>query len=204
MPHHVRMQEWSPYREGVVVDRPTPKGSDTSYVNIGLKKEALIDHRLQTGVRVTVKLDETTKNAKVIKGKAVTPSEPRKQLGVYWGYQVRVAKDLESIWSECPFPEGYDFCLGTSQNGVNVIADREWRLPDFKHMLVVFGGLGGLEEAAEADASVPVGPEDVGTLFDEYVNVCPNQGSRTIRTEEAILVAMSAIQFQVGCVQRDN
>ena len=48
---------------------------------------------------------------------------------------------------------------------------------------MVFGGLGGLEEAVETDTSVPVGPDDVGNLFDSYVNVCPQQGSRTIRTE---------------------
>ena len=46
-----------------------------------------------------------------------------------------------------------------------------------------FGGLGGIEEAIESDNSVPVGPEDAHTLFDAYLNVCPQQGSRTIRTE---------------------
>ena len=78
--------------------------------------------------------------------------------------------------------------------------------------------MGGLEEAVESDSSVPVGPEDVHTLFDAYLNVCPQQGSRTIRTEviriqlaedvddcaqEAVLVAMSCLQFQVQTVQGD-
>jgi len=30
-------------------------------------------------------------------------------------------------------------------------------------------------------------------LFDEYVNTCANQGSRTIRTEEAILISLSSL-----------
>ena len=28
------------------------------------------------------------------------------------------------------------------------------------------------------------------TLFDRYLNVCPDQGSRTIRTEEAVLLCL--------------
>ena len=31
-------------------------------------------------------------------------------------------------------------------------------------------------------------------LFDHYLNLCPNQGSRTIRTEEALLVGLSALK----------
>jgi len=197
MPHHVRFQEWSDYREGVVVARPAPKGSNACYVNVGLKKEALVHPDLQVGVRVTVRLDKKTQNNKVLRGVAVAPSEPRDK-GTYWGYQVRVAADLASVWSECPFEEGYDYSLGTSQNGHDVIADREWALPAIKHMMIVFGGLGGLEEVVESDHSLPVSPDQVSTLFDSYVNVCPEQGSRTIRTEEAILVCMASIQYQVN------
>ena len=36
-PHHVRQDEWSEYREGIVLDRPVKSGSG-SYVNAGLKK----------------------------------------------------------------------------------------------------------------------------------------------------------------------
>ena len=133
-------------------------------------------------------------------------------------YQVRVAPDLASVWSECPFEgdrgwpalvrcpplcscshliivclsftnksheqstemgaaaEGYDYSLGTSQNGHDVIADRKWTLPPVKyvdedqflqlsiwcrHMMIVFGGLGGLEEVVETDHSLPVEPDQV-------------------------------------------
>ncbi len=31
-------------------------------------------------------------------------------------------------------------------------------------------------------------------LFDLYLNLCPGQGSRTIRTEEALLVGLAALQ----------
>jgi predicted SPOUT superfamily RNA methylase MTH1 len=42
-PHHVRADEWSAYREGVVVNRPASQparnGDNGSYVYIGTKKE---------------------------------------------------------------------------------------------------------------------------------------------------------------------
>lgn len=31
-------------------------------------------------------------------------------------------------------------------------------------------------------------------LFDHYINTCPEQGSRTIRTEEALLISLAAFQ----------
>ena len=38
---------------------------------------------------------------------------------------------------------------------------------------------------------------DPAELFDIYVNVCPNQGSRTIRTEEAVLVTMASLRSKI-------
>ena len=51
----------------------------------------------------------------------------------------------------------------------------------YRHLLVVFGGLKGLEYSLECDESLRVG--DVSLLFHHYLNTCPGQGSRTIRTE---------------------
>jgi len=58
--HHVRIHDDSPYREGVVLKKPV-KGDKGSFVNVGLGKEVLIDKQLKPGVRVTVKMDASTK-----------------------------------------------------------------------------------------------------------------------------------------------
>lgn len=50
-----------------------------------------------------------------------------------------------------------------------------------RHLLVVFGGLQGLEASVDADQNLDV--TDPSVLFDLYLNTCPGQGSRTIRTE---------------------
>jgi len=201
MPHHLREDEWSRFREGVVLNRPTAAGEEASWVNVGLKKDVKIDAALQAGVRVTVEIDEATKDSKAMIGSAVPPSAPRQKAGTYWGYQVRHAANLAAVWDESPFEGGYDYSVGTSQHGHDIVSDAEWRMPDFRHMLVVFGGLGGMEEVVESDESLGVQPDEVGNLFDSYVNVCPTQGSRTIRTEEAVLVAMSTLQSHVKRIQ---
>jgi methyltransferase len=87
---------------------------------------------------------------------------------------------------------GYDLTVGTSERGT-VQPAHELRLPrGFRHLLVAFGGPSGLEECTACDRNA--GGADPSTLFDLYVNTCPRQGSRTIRTEEAMLISMAYLQ----------
>lgn len=73
----------------------------------------------------------------------------------------------------------------------------ELESPPFKNMLIMFGGLQGLEAALESDESLAV--DEPQLLFDHYINVLPNQGSRTIRTEEAILISLAAFHGKLKC-----
>jgi methyltransferase len=86
-PHHKRYSEWFPYREGVVINRPSGKGKG-SWVNIGINKDCMIDMCLQEGTRVTVKLDQTefSDKLKYYSGSVVSQDEPSLKLGEYWGY----------------------------------------------------------------------------------------------------------------------
>jgi hypothetical protein len=61
-----------------------------------------------------------------------------------------------------------------------------------RHMIVVFGGVAGLEDVVGNDPDLRT--KDTQSLFDMYLNVCPDQGSNTIRTEEAMLVTLSALR----------
>jgi hypothetical protein len=63
----------------------------------------------------------------------------------------------------------------------------------------------GKEEGMEVDEEhqgeeETVDPRD---LFDHYVNVCPQQGSRTIRTEEALFISLAAIVPKINAVFQD-
>ncbi len=56
-PHHVRMTEWSAYREGAVLPRPIKAGKG-SWANIGLTRDCQLDREVAANVRVTVRVDE--------------------------------------------------------------------------------------------------------------------------------------------------
>ncbi|XP_039956818.1 putative methyltransferase C9orf114 [Bactrocera neohumeralis] len=188
-PHHLRQQNVFLYREGIISDKKAKDGH--SYVNVGLLNDVLVNKAIEPGVRVTVKLDNVKDNNKKLRGKIVSPEEPRRETGIYWGYSVRIAHSLAEIFTRGPFAGGYDLTIGTSDRGTNVheVPNRSYK---FNHLLIVFGGLKGLEEALANDEKLNV--DDPALLFDHYVNVLPRQGSRTIRTEEALLIALAALQ----------
>lgn len=58
-PHHMKVDDDMPYREGVVLDRPVKKGCG-SFANVGMRKEVRIDRSIKPGVRVTVKMGDTS------------------------------------------------------------------------------------------------------------------------------------------------
>ncbi|XP_074067106.1 putative methyltransferase C9orf114 homolog [Macrotis lagotis] len=192
-PHHVRQEEVLEYREGVVLDRPTRPGRG-SFVNCGMRKEVQIDKNLEPGLRVTVRLDQQQiPESKSLKGRVVSSQEPRTHTGLYWGYSVRLASCLSAVFAESPFKDGYDLTVGTSERGESLTSIQ---LPKFNHAIVVFGGLQGLEASVEADPNLEV--TDPSVLFDFYLNTCPGQGSRTIRTEEAILISLATLRPHIS------
>lgn len=160
-----------------------------SLVNVGLLKDVQVDKLLEAGIRCTVRMLPQEAGSKKFKGVIVSPSIPRRETGVYWGYTVRIANSLSQVFSQCPYKDGYDLTLGTSDKGTSV---DEFECPTFKHSLVMFGGLQGLEAAIENDTLINV--DDPKLLFDCYLNTLPQQGSKTIRTEEAILVSLAALR----------
>ncbi|CAG8642766.1 4237_t:CDS:2, partial [Paraglomus occultum] len=180
-PHHVRQEEKSPFREGVVIEKKLPNG-DGALVNAGLKKYVQIQRKVKPGVRVTLDMKDYTTQAKYYQALAVSPKTPREVAGLYWGYDIRMADSISKVFTHCPYPGGYDVTIGTSERGRS-IDDVLSGIPEFNHLLVVFGGLGGLEVAIDADDDLKCSAEDADALFDFWVNTCPNQGSRTIRTE---------------------
>ena len=72
--------------------------------------------------------------------------------------------------------------------------DGSLTLPECERSLVVFGGVAGIEECVDADESMKISGSKCHQLFDRWVNVCPHQGSRTIRTEEAVLIGLSRLR----------
>lgn len=200
-PHHMRSheKECDGFREGVSTDKPPgtrPGGKGTgSFVDVGLKHHVLIDRILKPNMRVTVKLDSYSKKKerRFLEGSAVPPSAPREEAGLYWGYTTRYASDFNSIFTQSPFEGGYDHKIGTSERGDASIDDPSYAIPPFSHLLVVLGGLDGIEACVEEDSTLKLSASEAGSLFDVWLNTCPNQGSRTIRTEEAVTITLARL-----------
>jgi len=191
-----------------------------SLVDCGIRgKHILIDRVLPQGIRCTVQigLKEYTKpGKKILEGKVVSPSAPRLHDGTYWGYTIRMANSIQAIFNEAPYKNGYDYKIGTSERGTisvdeanfhekamqtlkglsspstNTVTKEKGAL--FEHAIIVFGGVAGIEECVDADESITLAGNDSKTLFDMWVNVCQYQGSRTIRTEEAVFIGLSRLR----------
>ena len=213
LPHHLRAEEWCQYREGVTIS-PQPSGSGTCVVEAGLRMPVTVNNEIPPSTRVTLKLNSDAERAakdtkaRVINAEAVNPDEPREEGGYYWGYNVRKATSLSAVFEECMYDDGYDVTIGTSERGVPLesLYDTSHDASEgqsvnrplvghFKHLLIVFGGVSGLEIAAKNDRELQkLGVKEARDVFDHWVNVCPGQGSRTIRTEEAIWIGLMGLR----------
>ena len=225
MPHHLRVEEWCRYREGITIDsaqagehtndqrtdqikKRKRMGCDASgsqsktLVNVGFPNPVSLPSSISANTRVTVEFSDVVPGSHEVPLKAVpvAPSEPREKAGYYWGYNVRPAASLSTVLTECPFDGGYDLTFGTSERGVPIETFQNPSpdappIPLFKHMLVVFGGLAGLEGAVTADDELQkMGVDGPQSLFDYWVDLCPGQGSRTIRTEEAVWIGLMGLR----------
>lgn len=154
--------------------------------------------------RVTVKL--SSRAHPELGAEAVDPAAPREATGYYWGFNVRRCESISAVITECPFNGGYDLCIGTSERGASISELFESKdkngasstaFPQYQHLLLVFGGVAGIEAAISADPELlgkGLTPETSSDLFDYWVNLLPNQGSRTIRTEEAVWLGLMGLR----------
>lgn len=203
LPHHLRTDEWCPYREGITVSDDS-SNTLTSYVEAGLRIPVTIDTEIPVSTRVTLKFAPNAEAASrdryqtEILAEAVGPEEPREESGYYWGYSVRKASNLSSVFTECTYEGGYDTTIGTSERGLpleSLYAEPETKRPKFKHLLIVFGGVAGLEVAVKNDADLQkLSVVEAKDVFDKWIDVCPGQGSRTIRTEEAVWIGLMGLR----------
>lgn len=216
LPHHLRAEEWCPYREGVTLSSEA-SGSGTSLVEAGLRIPVTVDAEIAPSTRVTLKFKSAEESAQItktkeIKAEAVNPDEPREEGGYYWGYNVRRAASLSAVFEECAYDGGYDVTIGTSERGMPLESlystpdgEQEGQAGDgplvghFNHLLIVFGGVSGLEVAVKNDPELQkLGVNEAKVVFDWWVNVCPGQGSRTIRTEEAVWISLMGLRRLVA------
>ncbi|MEM2906575.1 MAG: RNA methyltransferase [Candidatus Odinarchaeota archaeon] len=185
-PHHMRFVKSSEIqqeciRQGVVVR----KNNSRSYVHAGLDKLIPIydaNIRLKEKVNIKILRDEGGELYGVIVG------EPE----YYWGYKTVIFNEPLPTVLEKLAPE---IVLGTSKYGENInniISNLKHALENKKTIAIAFGSpKKGLFEIIEDKKLVK-------ELFDYMINFIPGQGTRTVRTEEAVYASLSIINLIIG------
>ncbi|KAK0730078.1 putative RNA methyltransferase [Lasiosphaeris hirsuta] len=193
MPHHPHKDEWLPYREGMTLEGQA-KGGKGTLVDIGMPNTVTISESIPPRTRVTLKMPDDGTSAP----EPVHPAAPRTEAGYFWGFSVRKAITLSNVFTQSPYEEGYDISIGTSERGIPLSkAFPDHKETNFTHLLIVFGGPRGLEYAAMNDpelAELGIAGARTRELFDNWVNILPNQGSRTIRTDEAMMIGLTGLR----------
>jgi hypothetical protein len=184
-PHHPtenkeRQLRIGEHREGVV----TSSDEKGFYIDIGVERPILVpDVKLETNSRVTVRIKEKGKR---LTGELADPEE----LEVYWGYRVEVSKHPLGRLLRDP---RYSLVIATSRRGVPImnVADEildRWRKS--RQVLVAFGSpTRGLQEILEQEG---IKLERAAHFI---INTVPNQGVKTVRTEEALYTTLAILNI---------
>ncbi|MFQ5836863.1 MAG: putative RNA uridine N3 methyltransferase [Candidatus Bathyarchaeia archaeon] len=171
------------YREGAILSL----SEAGSLVDIGVERPILVpDAELPPNTRVTVRVTKLGKRPR-----AALAS--RDEIKAYWGYRVTV--------SDVPFGQlvksrFFDLVIATSRHGTPLmkVADelvRRWKKSH--KILVAFGApTQGLYEILSRE----------NLKLDEVahftVNTIPNQGTETVRTEEALYASLAVLNPIIG------
>lgn len=168
------------YREGVAVS--LTKGA--SLVDIGVERPVLVPHtQLPLNTRVTVRIAKPGKHPKAI----LTSHGDIKK---YWGYRVTV--------SGVPFgrmlkKRAFDLVVATSRQGTpfaEVMKDLRKRWRKSRKILVAFGApTEGLYQILEREHL------KLDKVADYTINTISNQGTETVRTEEAIYASLALLNL---------
>ncbi len=184
-PHHTPEEKLSEikigdFREGVVLG-----GSDFSYnVDVGLNVPMKVRGKPPTkGSRI---ITEVMQVEPELSGRSVK----KKDVPEYWGYDLRGSKGRLSDLAHSP---EWDLTIATSRIGEDIISvkDRlESDLSKAEKTLIVFGsykeGVGEMirKEGRRAEE-----------IFDYILNTVPNQGTATVRTEEAVMSTLAILNI---------
>jgi predicted SPOUT superfamily RNA methylase MTH1 len=171
------------YREGVTVSR-TKEGM---LVDIGVEQSALMrETNWALDKRLTLQVVKAGERVEV---QAVNKDE----VPGYWGYMVTVENHSFGRLVE----DGkFDLTIATSKLGakfVDVVGEmaEKWKKTDCT--LVAFGApTRGLHEIVGDEGA------DLNEIADFVVNMVPEQGTETVRTEEALLASLAILNVQFG------
>ena len=195
-PHHPDAEkiEIGDIRVGVVV-RVHENGS---WADIGSKRSAFLNVSMQKGERVNVRI---TSN-KPLKAVPVDDDE----IAGYWGYSVARAGSLSGALTLTPTPAptptpAHILRIATSRYGESIDADLLRKIgaeSGSEDVLVAFGAPHkGISEIMDEEKREGKGKREKSFIaeFDYTLNVLPDQGTATVRLEEAVVATLAILNL---------
>ena len=175
--HQMKRLKVGEYREGTVLS----ERNEDMLVDIGVEQPAVVrDKHFTLGKRITVKIADADRQIKA-------ELANREEIPEYWGYSIAAKRSFGEMVKQ----KDFDCIIATSKHGrafrdvVDVIAEK-WR--PAHRSLVAFGApTHGLNEITEEEGL------DLSTIADIVVNTIPDQGTETVRTEEAVLASLAIL-----------
>lgn len=174
-PHHPtdKNPKVDDFRYGFTVKRNN-KGT---FVDIGMDKLAFCKEQLTVNKIFSFKITKIAKKEVI-----VTPDEPD---DIYWGYNVILSNKSLKNSLKLINP---DFVVETTRYGdsINSIFDElRSKVEEYRNIAILFGGPYSSIE------------DDVSSSNWESIkiNTIPNQGTETVRTEEAVVATLSLFNF---------
>jgi predicted SPOUT superfamily RNA methylase MTH1 len=188
-PHHplsgkTKHLQVGEYREGVVLSEV----KDGSVVDIGVQQPALLRQKqFAVGERLTLQVVNVGRQ---IDAQVVS----REDVPKYWGYRVRVE---EHSFGQLLKNGSFDLTIATARIGDNFMdaaAKISQKWGGSQRVLVAFGAPSrGLHEIVEDEGL------KLGGIVDFVVNTVPNQGTVTVRMEEALLASLAVLNVHFNC-----
>jgi len=185
-PHHplsgkTRDLKIGEYREGVVLSQ----AKEGLLVDIGVDQPALLrDKQFADGDRLTVQVVKVGERVEV-------QAVDRETVPFYWGFRVRMEK---THFSQLVADGEFDLTIATSRLGekfMHVTGEIAKKWDGAQHILVAFGAPSrGLHEIAKEEGA------RLEAIVDFVVNMIPEQGTATVRTEEALFASLSVLNIQ--------
>ena len=184
-PHHplsdkVKTLKIGEYREGIV----SSLTKDGSLVEIGVECPIFVPKaRLSLDNRVTVKITELGKHPKAVLAN-------RSEIQSYWGYRITVSN---VSFGQLIKTRNFDLVIATSKRGAPFIKVRDKLAENWKKsssILIAFGAPSqGLYEIVAREHL------ELDEIAHFTVNTILNQGTETVRTEEAIFASLAILNL---------
>ena len=180
-PHHplsgkTRDLKAGEYREGIVLS----KAKEGLLVDIGVEQPAVL-RETQYAIcdRLTLQIVNVGRRVEV-------QIANRDDIPTYWGYRVRMEK---RSFAQFVTDDEFDLTIATAKLGdkfIDVVSKIQKKWSSAQHILVAFGApQRGLHEIAKEEGA------KLEAIVDFTVNTVPDQGTATVRTEEALLASLA-------------